>query len=57
MGLIKPYNIANYAEKNSIALAYLSENKKGAKKGWRGRRRPSYGSNADKGDRNFMSEG
>ena len=25
MGLIKPYNIANYGEKSSIALAYLSE--------------------------------
>jgi hypothetical protein len=25
MGLIRPYNISNYAEKSSIALAYLSE--------------------------------
>jgi hypothetical protein len=27
MGLIQPFNIANYSEKNSIALAYLSETK------------------------------
>jgi hypothetical protein len=32
MGLIKPYNIANYGEKNSIALAYLSETRKKNKK-------------------------
>lgn len=32
MGMIKPYNIANYGEKNSIALAYLSQTRKTNKK-------------------------
>ena len=32
MGIIKPFNIANYAQKNSIALAYLTEAKKDTRK-------------------------
>ena len=56
MGNIKPFNIANYSQKNSIALAYLTEAKKDSRKIKIERVRRSS-TKPELEERNFMSEG
>ena len=54
MGLIQPYNISNYSQKNSIALAYLSEVKTQNKKQ---QRIKIISAEEDTERKNFFSEG
>ena len=56
MGNVKPFNIANYSEKNSIALAYLTQNIKESRK-IKVEKFRKYSTKSDQEERNFVSEG
>lgn len=56
MRLIRPYNISNYAEKSSIALAYLSEVKNNNDKR-EIMRRKKISFKTVKEEKKYMSEG